>query len=63
MLVTSLRAHADTVIFSAACPGQEGQGHINCQWPSYWQALFNRNGFECVDDIRPVIWGNTDIEV
>src|SRR6266481_9634258 len=56
MLVTSLCAHANTVIFSAACPGQEGQGHINCQWPSYWQALFNRNGFECVDDIRPVIW-------
>lgn len=56
VLVSSLTTHSDTVVFSAACPNQEGQGHINCQWPIYWQELFNRNGFICTDILRPLIW-------
>jgi SAM-dependent methyltransferase len=55
-LISSLTKHSDTVIFSAACPYQGGQGHVNCQWPLYWQELFNSHGFVCVDSIRPVIW-------
>ena len=23
----------DKILFSAACPNQPGQGHVNCQWP------------------------------
>src|SRR5215469_10241866 len=34
-LVESLIRHSDCVIFSAACPNQTGQNHINCQWPEY----------------------------
>jgi 2-polyprenyl-3-methyl-5-hydroxy-6-metoxy-1,4-benzoquinol methylase len=39
-LVTNLCNAADVVLFSAAIPGQDGTGHINEQWPSYWARLF-----------------------
>ena len=34
----------DTLIFTAAQPGQGGVGHINCQYPSYWEQKFKENG-------------------
>jgi SAM-dependent methyltransferase len=61
-LISSIVSHADTVFFSAACPGQGGQHHVNCQWPLYWQALFNRHGFFCDDTVRWSIWDNPQIE-
>jgi SAM-dependent methyltransferase len=63
MLVASLARHADEIIFSAACPGQPGQHHVNCQWPEYWQHLFNANGFQCSDEVRWAIWNDRDVEV
>lgn len=63
LLIESLARHADQVVFSAACPGQSGQHHVNCQWPEFWQRLFNLNGFACSDAIRWAIWNNQDIEV
>lgn len=33
--VASLARHGDTVLFSAALPGQGGAHHVNEQWPSY----------------------------
>lgn len=61
-LVSSLTKHSDKIIFSAACPDQPGQHHVNCQWPVYWQQLFNRHGFACSDDVRWLIWTHGDIE-
>jgi SAM-dependent methyltransferase len=61
-LISSLTNHSDLVLFSAACPGQPGQHHVNCQWPSYWQALFNDCGFVCEDSVRWKIWEDTRIE-
>jgi SAM-dependent methyltransferase len=61
-LVSTIVAHTDVVLFSAACPGQPGQHHINCQWPSYWQGHFNRFGFVCDDSIRWEIWDDSQIE-
>lgn len=55
-LISSLVKHSDLVIFSAACPHQGGQGHINCQWPVYWQNLFNEYGYSCLDELRPLLW-------
>lgn len=55
-LVASLTAAADAVVFSAACPGQPGQHHVNCQWPAYWQRLFNARGFACSDAVRWRLW-------
>ncbi|MCA6585344.1 MAG: methyltransferase domain-containing protein [Pseudanabaena sp.] len=54
--IQNLIKHSDTIIFSAACPYQPGQGHINCQWIDYWQDLFNKYGYACFDEIRPLIW-------
>ena len=62
ILIKTLTRHADTIIFSAACPGQIGQNHINCQWPEYWQALLNQFGFACEDCLRWKIWGVQQIE-
>ena len=36
---------APLVIFSAAAPGQGGDGHIHCQPKGYWLELFSRFGF------------------
>lgn len=60
--IQSLVKHGNTVIFSAACPNQGGQNHINCQWPSYWQKKFNKQGFACYDSIRSKIWNEESIE-
>jgi SAM-dependent methyltransferase len=63
LLVETLTAHADEIVFSAACPGQPGQHHVNCQWPVYWQRLFNGYGFACSDAIRWKIWNDPDVDV
>jgi SAM-dependent methyltransferase len=63
LLVETLTRHADRVVFSAACPGQPGQHHVNCQWPAFWQGLFNAHGYVCSDDIRWSIWNDPDVEV
>ena len=61
-LIRSLTRHGNTILFSAACPGQSGQNHINCQWPVYWQKKFNSNGFVCFDSVRSQIWNLKKIE-
>src|SRR5690242_12854298 len=35
-LIDSLTSSADVVIFSAAIPGQGGEGHINCRNRVFW---------------------------
>jgi hypothetical protein len=55
-LIQNLTQHSDIIVFSAACPNQPGQGHINCQWLDYWQSIFNEYGYACYDEIRPLIW-------
>ena len=62
VLIDSLTAHADTIYFSAACPNQLGQHHVNCQWPSHWQGLFNERGYVCSDAPRWQIWNDPRIE-
>jgi len=62
VLVGNLTRHASFVIFSAACPGQPGQHHVNCKWPDYWQALFNASGFVCSDEIRWHLWSDRRVE-
>jgi SAM-dependent methyltransferase len=61
-LIKTLVCHADKIIFSAACPCQPGQHHVNCQWPEYWQELFNREGFACEDAFRWRMWSAKAIE-
>lgn len=61
-LITNLVAHSDCIYFSAACPGQPGQFHLNCQWPEYWQELFNEGHYVCDDAIRWKLWNVTELE-
>ncbi len=60
--VSSLINHSDVILFSAAIPGQGGQFHINEQWPSFWQQLFEKNGYEMIDFFRNKIWNNSQID-
>lgn len=57
--IQTLTNHSDIIVFSAAVPHQPGQGHINCQWINYWQDLFNKYGYACFDEIRPIIWSKS----
>ncbi len=47
---------APVVFFSAAQPGQGGTNHINEQYLDYWVALFEKQGYELIDCIRPKFW-------
>jgi len=61
-LVKSLTDTAPVVLFSAAIPDQPGTGHINCQWPEYWAALFKRYGYISIDCIRRKVWTDPRVE-
>ena len=61
-IIDSLTRHGDFILFSGAIPGQAGQNHINCQWPSFWQKKFNSKGFACYDFARFKIWDEKAIE-
>ena len=62
-LVQSLTDLAPIVLFSAALPGQGGDGHINERLPSYWVELFAGRGYDCYTDLRTRIWFNEAVEV
>ncbi len=61
--VRSLTRLAPVVLFSAAIPHQGGIGHVNEQWPDYWQQLFRKCSFVAVDCVRPKIWQNPSVRV
>jgi SAM-dependent methyltransferase len=61
-LVAALVQHGDLIVFSAACPEQSGEHHVNCQWPAYWQKMFNDFGYVCDDAVRWRIWDDSRIE-
>lgn len=60
--VASLTRLSDIVLFSAAIPGQGGDGHVNEQWQSYWAALFATHGYRPIDCIRPRVWRDLRVQ-
>jgi hypothetical protein len=62
VFVESLVRHSDTVLFSAAIPGQGGYGHVNEQWPSYWASRFADHGLLPATVLRPLTWLDREIE-
>lgn len=54
--VADLLAAAPLVLFSAAVPGQGGEGHVNEQWPDWWADRFARLGARCLDPFRHALW-------
>ena len=61
-LVNSLCAHGDIVAFSAAQPGQGGEGHINERNLSAWATAFARRGYAPFDVVRPQIADNRAVD-
>jgi len=59
--VSSLCAHGDVVLFSAAPPGQGGENHLNEQPYDYWRELFRQQGFDLYDVVRPQLAGNSRV--
>lgn len=55
-LVGWLCSLAPVVLFSAAAPGQGGEGHVNEQWPGYWADLFADRGYDGTGQMRWRIW-------
>lgn len=60
--ISSLCRHGDMVLFSAATKGQGGEYHVNEQPLSYWQAIFDRQGYLAFDIVREQIRGNANIK-
>jgi len=54
-LLRTIASHGDTVMFSAAVPGQEGTGHINLRPHEHWHECFQAYRYEVADVIRPRI--------
>jgi hypothetical protein len=61
-VVKNLVSAAPVVLFSAAIPGQGGEGHVNEQWPSYWEAEFHGQGYRRLDAIRPRVWNDVRVD-
>lgn len=59
--IETLVNHGDTILFSAALPGQGGQNHLNEKWPEYWAEKFAKHHFYFEDVIRFKIWNDHDI--
>lgn len=60
-IVNTLTNLSDVIVFSAAVPFQGGMNHINEQWSSYWEELFEQHNYKMLDIIRPAVWDNPDI--
>jgi SAM-dependent methyltransferase len=60
--IRSLTKMSDTIIFSAAVPGQGGQNHINEQPPGYWLNIFEKQGFYLYEDFRDKFWDEPSID-
>ena len=58
-MVVGMTRLADTILFSAAEPGQRGIGHVNCQTMDYWTKKFlfvgYRTDHEAIDAWRDEI--------
>jgi hypothetical protein len=55
---------SDYVLFSAAIPNQGGRNHVNEQWQTYWEKLFNKFGFYASEKpLVELLRGNKNVDV
>lgn len=60
--VESLCAHGNVILFSAAQPGQGGEGHVNERKLSWWAGEFAARGYAAFDFLRPQIAHDRSID-
>lgn len=60
--VQNVTACSDNILWSAAVPRQNGVGHINEQWPSYWVPKFQERGYKCYSTFRFQFWHDENVE-
>lgn len=60
-LIHDLGQSAPVVAFSAAFPGQGGQGHINERPHEYWEELWDAEGFTVDASIRDELEPEVDV--
>jgi hypothetical protein len=59
--VNTLTKHGSYILFSAATPGQGGNGHVNEQPHEYWHQKFFARGYAKLDIIRPAIQNDSRV--
>lgn len=52
---------APFVLFSPAIPGQNGVGHINEQWSTWWEPFFTEHSYVGSSDLRWKFWADRRI--
>ncbi|HYM02445.1 MAG TPA: methyltransferase domain-containing protein [Stellaceae bacterium] len=62
LFVDNLTAHGKTILFSAAVPGQGGEGHVNEQPYEYWRDKFAARGYGLYDACRPALKDDRAVE-
>jgi SAM-dependent methyltransferase len=54
VLIETLAGCTDTILFSAAVPGQPGQYHVNVQSPEFWLSKFADRGYAMHPQDQPM---------
>ncbi len=64
IFIENLVSASDIILFSAAIPFQADKkiGHINEQWPEYWQKKFTKYNYLMLDPLRAKIFNNQQID-
>ncbi len=57
-LLSTICAHSDVVLFSAAIPHQGGTDHRNERWQPYWAERFICRGYQPFNVLRPMFWND-----
>ena len=60
-LVDKLTGLSDTILFSAAIPGQTGENHVNEQPHSFWLDKFEERGYLVLDPFRKLFWDDSRV--
>lgn len=60
-LVDKLESLGNTILFSAAIPGQTGENHVNEQPHSFWLDKFETRGYLILDPFRKYFWNDSRV--
>lgn len=60
-LVDKLASLSNTILFSAAIPGQTGENHVNEQPHAFWLDKFEERGYLTLDPFRKFFWNDSRV--